>query len=177
MEYTIDTRKLLVEKIEKLTKVEHQEIFKIFNNHSIKYTKNMNGFFFNITEIPDNIIEEIENVVKFYLNNKKELDDMQKTMIKYHMINKNTEYEINYDHVENNMPETNENWESLLNKKDIQKINLTIDDIISSRNKKYKSEFNDKFVLALKKYIHYFNTNKKIDNENIPFLFKEQYSI
>ena len=65
----------------------------------------------------------------------------------------------------------------LLDKKNNTKIQHAIDEVINNKNKKNKKEFNDKYILSLKKYINYFNNNKKFDNENNSILHKDKYTL
>lgn len=42
------------------------KIFKIIHNNNNSYTKNDNGIFFNITNLSDDILNQIEHVIKYY---------------------------------------------------------------------------------------------------------------
>lgn len=69
-------KRQLFEKINNLSSTEHEEIFNIINRHDdITYTSNKNGVFFNLSNITDDVIEEIDNFVNFCLSNKKDLDE------------------------------------------------------------------------------------------------------
>ena len=63
----------LKNEISKLHKCEYVEIIKILEKNDIKYTKNKNGFFINLTKMPINIIEDIEKLIEFIKNNLKNL--------------------------------------------------------------------------------------------------------
>ena len=80
MNYNNKFRKMLFEKINTMTKTEHEEIFKIIKekNKDIPYSKNKNGIFFNLSSIDDNTIHDINNFVNYCISNKQELDDYDK---------------------------------------------------------------------------------------------------
>jgi len=63
----------LKNEISNLHKCEYVEIIKILEKNDIKYTKNKNGFFINLTKMPINIIEDIEKLIEFIKNNLKNL--------------------------------------------------------------------------------------------------------
>lgn len=71
-------KKQLLDKINRLTHTEHDEIFKIMKSHNIPFTENKNGTFFNLTMVSDSIIQQLEKFVEFCYTNKKELDEYDK---------------------------------------------------------------------------------------------------
>ena len=68
-----DLRKLL-NQISKLSEIEHHGIFKILVQNDLPYTNNNNGLFINMTNIPSNVVYEIEKFVDFCNLNNAELD-------------------------------------------------------------------------------------------------------
>jgi hypothetical protein len=73
----------ILNKIKKLNKDEHYEIFKIINKNNIKYTENSNGVFIDYNIIPEKVLMEIENFLKFSEINKKNLDIKEQIQKKY----------------------------------------------------------------------------------------------
>lgn len=71
--YTLSDKQMIIKNIKELSKIEHIEIFKILKNKNIKYSENSNGIFVNFNNIPNNIIGELYNFIKFCLKNKEEL--------------------------------------------------------------------------------------------------------
>jgi hypothetical protein len=57
--------KALKNKIEKLEEMEQYEIIKILNKNDYNYTKNNNGYFINMNNIPENVIDEINTFIEF----------------------------------------------------------------------------------------------------------------
>lgn len=67
-------RKRLMEKVNELGSTEHMEIYKIIVDHQVPTTENKNGVFFNLTTLPKETYEKIEEFVQYCFDNKKELD-------------------------------------------------------------------------------------------------------
>ena len=63
-----------MEKVNELGATEHMEIYKIIIDHSVPTTENKNGVFFNLTTLPKDTYEKIEEFVQYCFDNKKELD-------------------------------------------------------------------------------------------------------
>jgi len=61
----------------------HIEIGKIFKKNNIKLTENKNGIFINLTNIPSDIINEIQNYIDFVKNQELiiSLDEVKKENI------------------------------------------------------------------------------------------------
>jgi len=57
--------KVLVKAVEKLSKTEVEELFKIIHKKTTNYTRNNNGIFINLAWITDDILEEMEHYVQF----------------------------------------------------------------------------------------------------------------
>tara|TARA_B100001094_G_scaffold313318_1_gene350963 strand:+ start:718 stop:1134 length:417 start_codon:yes stop_codon:yes gene_type:complete len=125
----------LIKKIEKVTdKYLLYEIFKLIDNITDKYTINSNGIFINIENIPDNILIQIDNFIKYTTytnkilnNNKIEIDketetETNKTIEKVsNKINKNKIYNVKIEYVKF---EVNEPFNLILKKcKEIDKEN------------------------------------------------------
>jgi hypothetical protein len=67
--YTHNDKKLFVKRIGDIkNKKCYLKIFKIIHGDNFKYTKNDNGIFFNLTNLPDSILAKIETVLIYYEN-------------------------------------------------------------------------------------------------------------
>jgi len=65
--------KQLIASIENISQNEMEEIFKMIHNHGCDYTRNNNGLFINLTWIPDELLKELEQYVKFCNRSQTEL--------------------------------------------------------------------------------------------------------
>jgi len=72
--YNIHDKKNLVSQIEQLSSLEQIEIFKLIKEETKYYTENLNGIFINVNILSDNLLEKIENFVKYCNKQKIELD-------------------------------------------------------------------------------------------------------
>ena len=66
-------RKKLSEKIELLGSIEHGEIFRKLKMRNLGYTQNSNGIFFDITEVPGDVIDDLVSFVDHCIENQKML--------------------------------------------------------------------------------------------------------
>lgn len=127
-------KKKLVRDIEKLSKIELEEVFNLLKNKNIEYTSNNNGIFINLKNFDKNLVKELQNYVFFLQTNKKKLDiDIQNNINIVKNYNKN-----NIDLIEN--------FVEYINLKDIEflaNINL---------KRKRKKENYMKFINTKKKY-------------------------
>ena len=57
--------KNLVTAIEKISQNEMEEIFKMIHSYGCSYTRNNNGLFINLTWIPEELLQKLEQYVKF----------------------------------------------------------------------------------------------------------------
>tara|TARA_B100000401_G_scaffold346797_1_gene244618 strand:- start:237 stop:710 length:474 start_codon:yes stop_codon:yes gene_type:complete len=151
-------KKELVKNIEKLSKIELEEIFNLLNSKNIEYTSNNNGVFINLKNFDKNLVKELQNYVLFLQNNNKKLDID---------IKNNIEIVKNYN--KNNI-DLIENFVEYVNLKDIEflaNINL---------KRKRKKENYMKFINTKKKYnriLLNINDNELIFNE----LTREKYKL
>ena len=66
-QYTHNDKKILVKRIGDIkNKRCYLKIFKIIHGDNFKYTKNDNGIFFNLTNLPDIILSNIDTIVQYY---------------------------------------------------------------------------------------------------------------
>lgn len=75
MEDDVRYLKNLCDKINRLGETEHQEIFKRIHAHGIPVTKNNNGVFINLNQVPPHIIKDMDDFAKFCIENTEELDE------------------------------------------------------------------------------------------------------
>ena len=65
--FSHNDRKILIKRISDVkNKKCYIKIFKIIHNNNNSYTKNDNGIFFNITNLSDDILNQIEHIIKHY---------------------------------------------------------------------------------------------------------------
>ena len=65
----------MVEEISKMHNIEQIEIFKVFLKNDIKFTRNNNGIFINLSKVDDKILEKIKERIDFYNKNNKYLEE------------------------------------------------------------------------------------------------------
>jgi hypothetical protein len=69
--YTHNDKKQLVKRLGDIkNKKCYMKIFRVIHGNNYKYTQNDNGIFFNLTNLPDNILCSIENIINYYENKK-----------------------------------------------------------------------------------------------------------
>lgn len=65
-------------KIEKMPKVNQTEILKILSNHkSIKLNENKNGVYINLSFLPNNVIEELDKYIKYFILQEESLNKVE----------------------------------------------------------------------------------------------------
>lgn len=168
--YTNKNKKQLFEKINTLSKTEHEEIYKIVKkNNDITFSKNKNGIFFNLSDINDSMYEDLDNFVTYCINNKKNLDDYDKKINECKINNNyNNIIHINLD----TLPQEHaliekmelEDWNKIiLDSKAIQKVSTYVEKLMNDRDKICKKKNNAKFNNAKKKFAKKIYSEKKID--------------
>ena len=65
--------KNLVASVENISQNEMEEIFKMIHTHGCSYTRNNNGLFINLAWIPEDLLKELEQYVKFCTRSQTEL--------------------------------------------------------------------------------------------------------
>lgn len=85
--YTNKQRKALFDRINNLSSTEHEEILKIVKKSNVKYSQNKNGIFFNLSNLPDDSVKEIDDFVHYCMSNKKDLDEYDKIINECKMSN------------------------------------------------------------------------------------------
>ncbi len=193
-QYSNKQKKILFEKINKLSKTEHEEIYKILVKHnssdkenSICFTRNKNGVFFNLSGINDILYEQLDNFVNYCISNQKNLDDYDKKINECKINNNYTNIiHINFEtlpkeHSEiKKMNAETQDWNAILtDAKSIQRISTYVEKLMTDKEKVGKKKVNIKFNVAKKKFAKkvYSDSNKKFDSDNITLLTHDPYLI
>lgn len=67
----------LKKNIESLNEMHHNKILEIILNNNISVSENNNGCFINLTDIEDEVIEKIENYLKFISKQTNDLNQIE----------------------------------------------------------------------------------------------------
>ena len=82
--YSYDTLNNIREKIEKMEKFNQIEVLRILTNHkNIIINENKYGIHINLSELDNEVIQEIEMYLKYVSNQEKYLNDFEKEKEKY----------------------------------------------------------------------------------------------
>jgi hypothetical protein len=179
IKYNNKFRKVLFEKINNMTKTEHEEIFKIIRdkNSNVNYSKNKNGVFLNLSSLNDETIHEVNNFVTYCINNKKELDDYDKKLNECKINN----YLSNIASLNNNLKigiDEMDDWNSLVpESKSIQKISTFVEKLMNDHDRIGKKKINQKFSNAKKKYSKKVCIERKFETEDNIELNNDTYII
>jgi hypothetical protein len=180
--YTYYNKKHLFDKINSLSSTEHDEIFRIINEHNINVSKNKNGVFFNLSSITENVLQEIDKFVTYCVNNKQQLDEYDKRLNeckmnnKYGMIvNMNIKLE---DMISEREKSQADDWSKVdLDTKSLLKVTNMLQRIADEREKLHVKRVNSKFINAKKRFNKKASGDKKIDCEHLIELDKDVYLI
>lgn len=143
-------KKKLIENIDKLTKLEKNEVFNIIKKYNINYTSNSNGIFVDLQYFTEDIVKDLNNYMLFCKNNKKILD--------YNDTKNNDMINIYKNSNTIDLIKNFEEYKNLEDLKFLEKINF---------NKRKKVENHQKFMNILKKYNRlYLNMNDLDYNMN-----------
>lgn len=89
-ENTIDTStssqelEIIKNKIEAMSKIHHIKILKIMkNNKNVKVNENKSGVFVNLSFLPNNVINEIAEYIKYIDNQNNDIDFLEKQQEDY----------------------------------------------------------------------------------------------
>lgn len=70
--------KHIKEQIERMDKNNHiSALYILSQNKSIKYSENSNGVFINLTELPDDMIKQLEDFIIYINKQKKDIDEVE----------------------------------------------------------------------------------------------------
>lgn len=182
-------KRQLLDKINKLSNTEHEEIFKILCEANVSFTPNKNGVFFNLSMIDDEVVKNIEQFVSFCLKNKTELDEYDKKLNEC-KLNKNYEGIISNScdnkiqgslsdilNIKNQNKERND-WAKVINENQSKDklINL-VEMLESNLEKLHKKRTNTKFINAKKRYSRKLISDKKIEIDVMSELIEEEYLV
>ena len=56
----------MIDEIQQLSDAEHEQIFKIIQHHSCRYTENLNGVFLNLAHLPYEVFKKIQELLTFW---------------------------------------------------------------------------------------------------------------
>lgn len=68
-------RELFLEKVSTLNQQEKLYLLNIFKKYDIGYSKNTNGYFFNLTHVDDETLDELENYIDLIVSNRKKIEE------------------------------------------------------------------------------------------------------
>lgn len=143
-------KKKLIDNINKLSKLEKNEVFNIIKKYNITYTSNSNGIFVNLQYFTEDIVKDLNNYMLFCKNNKK--------ILEYNETKNNDMINIYKNSNTIDLIKNFEEYKNLEDLKFLEKINF---------NKRKKVENHQKFMNILKKYNRlYLNMNDLDYNMN-----------
>ena len=155
-------KKELVNKINNLLPIQQNEIFNIFQKYKNNYSKNNNGIFINITNINEQLLNEINNYINFIKHNQERLKTIENDCENIYNKSNNDVNNI-YKII---------NFEEFTNLKNLSKLEKIKNDM----NSKKKKEYHLKFINTMKKYQRLLYVNNDLDY-NINELNKMDYLI
>ena len=56
----------IIEEVNQLSNAEHEQIFKIVQQHSCRFTENLNGVFLNLAHLPIEVLKKIQELLTFW---------------------------------------------------------------------------------------------------------------
>jgi hypothetical protein len=189
MDYTNKQRKVLFDKISSLSSTEHEEILKIVKSHDITYSKNKNGIFFNLSILPDEVVQDIDNFVIYCISNKKELDEYDKiinecknnnninTMLPSMLPVVNTSLDNMSKAGKMLLKEEKDSWSTLkIDDVTVEKFVRFVDKVNQDKDKIVRKKMNVKYNNAKKRFSKKI-IDKKIDTEQSDILQSDTYLI
>lgn len=176
-------KKILYDKINSLTSIEHEEILKILEKNNIFYSQNKNGVFFNLSTLSDNVITELEEFISFCFYNKNELDEYDKKLNQckiennFNSLIKEEHYDLSIMMNKNKIANKNENI--IVDDHNMEKFLKFVECVNKHKDGICKKKINMIYNNARKKYSKkIINDNlKKFENDSYDILDKENYLI
>lgn len=163
-------KKQIFEKINSLSSTEHDEIYRIIQEHSVNISRNKNGVFFNLSSLDDVIISKIDNFVDYCVSNKEHLDEYDKKLNECKLNNKYAKVVNMNIKLENMVAEkevVKDDWSKVeLDSKSALKITNMIQRFNEDRDKIVVKKVNSKFINAKKRF------NKKPSSGDKKFEFE-----
>jgi hypothetical protein len=171
-------KRVVMDKISKLGRTEHEEIFKILIRHNVGYMQNSNGIFCNFSTVSDEILSEIETFVEYCEKNQLELDAYDKK-INYGLLSKNggnvLQPALNSDL--GIVLQSNEEQDEII--KDTvmtsDKVRGFVNMLENNLERIHNKNSNSKFVYARKRYSRKLISDKKTYSDCNCNLHKEDY--
>jgi hypothetical protein len=68
-------RKAFLDGLKTLTKAEFVEIVRILQKHTVAYSENLNGIFFNVCSVSQEVFDDLEQFLHFTQSNRRDLSD------------------------------------------------------------------------------------------------------
>lgn len=177
--YNTRFKRQLVESVTQLSDTEHDEILKILKSHDLSFTSNKNGFFFNITKLPDAIITQLYQFVTFCTQNKVQLDEYDKKMNECKHSNYGAKTVLHKDPIKEESVVL-DGWSRVLKSMGTQendKMGSYIDSLNNRLPKNVKKKSMTKFNMAKKKFSKRVVIDKKYDLEQDSNLQKDEFLI
>ncbi len=183
--YNNRQKRQLLEKIARLTKTAHEEIFKMAKIAGICFTQNKNGVFFNMTLMTPELITQIENFVDFCILNNTELDEYDKRINECKMSN-------NYDvfktqeapvtssliNILHNKECQRDDWVKAFDaSKDRARLEHLLTSLEANMERTCKKKVHSKFANAKKRFSRRIASDKRFDGEGVSLLLVEPYII
>lgn len=186
-------RKALIDKINQLGLIEHQEILKLLKQDgTIPLSRNRNGVFANVRDMSDGLIDRINKFVNFCLDNKVHLDQYDKHLNECKLnnnllLNTNKYKSTNVsnicsfaDMLKNNLDvkQSHTNIETMLQEcskydENIESLMGVLDDSYNKINR--KQVCNTKYANAKKRFARRQSNSKAQEGECCSTLFEEPY--
>jgi hypothetical protein len=181
--YTNKTRKVIFDRINSLSSTEHEEIFKIIRQYNVIYSQNKNGIFFNLSNLSDDVVKNIDEFVSYCMSNKKDLDEYDKILNECKINNnintlpaiKTSLDQMGKLHIAHEQNMTKPSWKSAqIDEISMERLMKFVDRMTHDKEKIGKKKMNLKYNNAKKKYSKK-NSDKKIDSDITDILQYEQY--
>lgn len=77
----IGRRKRLTDRVAGLSKTEHEQILRILHSSGLRYTRNNNGVFCDITRAPDAVLDTIERFIEYSARSANLLEEERRAAI------------------------------------------------------------------------------------------------
>lgn len=178
--------KELITKVKRLTTKEKYHILSIFKKYNIEFTKNSNGYFFNLDKIDDNIIDKVSKCVDL-IEQKRELitslDKKRDYYLEYYKTLIESKLKDTINKKRNNYLEQlvlipSENFISKKKKKFISRVSITEDpDVLMKEHLKKKKYHKNSVYFRITQRMHMLsrktnhgrvsNTDKDDDSEPV----------
>jgi hypothetical protein len=181
--FTNKSRKIIFDRINSLSSTEHEEIFKIIRQHNVVYSQNKNGIFFNLSNLTDDVVKNIDEFVSYCMSNKKDLDEYDKILNECKINNnintlpaiKTSLDQMGKLHIAHEQNVAKQSWTSArIDEVSMEHLMKFVDRMTHDKEKIGKKKMNLKYNNAKKKYSKK-NADKKIDSDITDMLQYEQY--